>query len=376
MSFFTMFGFFLEAAPGELEHACIKNERMAYSVFWRDGELLYDTIETAKRGSGCDAAGSIKLCTDADFGINVMWTDWQAPGKANNGDNPVILTKKDFKVTTFRVMKRDGKNEEIELILKGIGHDLELLITYRLRHGAFYVQRKIGVRDSVYSKHFLRKITVLRGVVAAKTCGGDETVKLPATLVKAGGFGQPAALKMAGAGVFWGMEYPAGKTKLWQRDGQWRVSCWQEIGEKITGEWLEGDWAVTALTPDSRVKYWFFDYLDDIRVAPLKPYTLYNSWYDLRAVDYPSKTPTKENNVMNEKNVLRMIGLVRENMIEKHGIKMDAFVLDDGWDVYESDWQLRKEQFPNGMKPIADELKKTGTDLGIWFGPTGVIPPG
>ncbi|MCX6248149.1 MAG: alpha-galactosidase [Bacteroidetes bacterium] len=58
-------------------------------------------------------------------------------------------------------------------------------------------------------------------------------------------------------------------------------------------------------------------------------------------------------------------------MIEKHSIKLDAFVLDDGWDVYQSDWVLRKETFPNGLKPIADTLLKTGTALGIWLGPTG-----
>jgi hypothetical protein len=58
-------------------------------------------------------------------------------------------------------------------------------------------------------------------------------------------------------------------------------------------------------------------------------------------------------------------------MIEKHQIKLDAFVLDDGWDTYESDWVLRAKEFPGGLKPISDELKKTNTGLGMWFGPTG-----
>ena len=58
-------------------------------------------------------------------------------------------------------------------------------------------------------------------------------------------------------------------------------------------------------------------------------------------------------------------------MIEKHNIKLDAFVLDDGWDVYESDWQVKKGDEPNGFKPLADELKKTNTTLGVWFATTG-----
>jgi hypothetical protein len=74
---------------------------------------------------------------------------------------------------------------------------------------------------------------------------------------------------------------------------------------------------------------------------------------------------------MNEENIFRIIDLIRKNMIEKHQIQLDAFVLDDGWDVYESDWEFRAKEFPRGLKPISDELKKTNTGLGIWFGPTG-----
>jgi hypothetical protein len=109
-------------------------------------------------------------------------------------------------------------------------------------------------------------------------------------------------------------------------------------------------------------------YVDTIRAGTLRPYTLYNSWYDLRSAEYPKVKPSQ---VMNEENVRRIVGLLQTNMVEKHGIALDACVLDDGWDVYRSDWVLRPAQFPNGLSPIAEELKKTKTRLGIWFGPTG-----
>jgi hypothetical protein len=127
-------------------------------------------------------------------------------------------------------------------------------------------------------------------------------------------------------------------------------------------------WVVEGVTPDTSVKKWFWRYLDDIRVAPLRPYTLYNSWYDLRSPEFRKIPPE---NVMNEENIMRIIGLIDRNMIRKHGITLDAFVLDDGWDLYASDWALREEQFPHGLKPIADELRKTNTGLGLWLGPTG-----
>jgi hypothetical protein len=125
---------------------------------------------------------------------------------------------------------------------------------------------------------------------------------------------------------------------------------------------------VIAVTPDERVKLAFFDYLDRVRVGRLRPYTLYNSWYDLRSAEYPRVAPRQ---VMNEENVLRIAGLLRRNMFERHGITLDAFVLDDGWDVYASDWQLRPAQFPRGLAPVVEALRPTGTRLGVWFGPTG-----
>ena len=75
--------------------------------------------------------------------------------------------------------------------------------------------------------------------------------------------------------------------------------------------------------------------------------------------------------VMNEENIKRIIHLFKKNMIDPYGIHLNAFVLDDGWDVYRSDWVLRKKQFPHGLKPISDELAKYNTKLGIWFGPIG-----
>jgi len=74
---------------------------------------------------------------------------------------------------------------------------------------------------------------------------------------------------------------------------------------------------------------------------------------------------------MNEKNLKRIINDFKREMVEEQNLHLDAFVLDDGWDIYESDWQLRKKEFPQGLKPVADELASMGTEMGIWFGPTG-----
>jgi hypothetical protein len=164
------------------------------------------------------------------------------------------------------------------------------------------------------------------------------------------------------------VEYPAAENSITKIGNGYKIKCGQEFGERIGNDWLKSDWVVQGITPNSYLKHWFSQYLNNIRVAPLRPYSLYNTWYDLRSPEYPRWSPEK---VMSEKTSLQMVDVLRKSMIEKYNIKLDAFVLDDGWDVYESDWALRKEQWPNGLKPLADELQKTSTSLGVWFGPTG-----
>ncbi len=293
---------------------------------------------------------------DADFAIDVMFTDWSAPGKIDNADNPVLLTKKDFVIVSSEP-RADGGAKELTLEFAGVNHPIELRVTYRLEPDAFYVKRSLAVRDTTSGRHFLRWFWPRHGAIIGAT-----------TVVKDGGFGQPVALLMGRGGAFFGVEYPAAENRIAPAgDESHTLRCGQEYGALIGKEWLSSDWVVAGLTPDEHVKQWFFSYLDRVRVAPLRPFSLYNTWYDLRSPEYPRWSADR---VMSEKTCLAMAGVLRDKM-NAHGIKFDAFVLDDGWDVYGSDWEIRKEQWPNGFRPLADELERSGMHLGVWFGPTG-----
>jgi hypothetical protein len=293
---------------------------------------------------------------DADFAIDVMFTDWSAPGKIDNADNPVLLTKKDFVIVSSEP-RAEGGAQELTFTLAGVNHPIELRITYRIEPDAFYVKRNLAVRDTTSGRHFLRWLWSRNGTLVGATA-----------VVKDGGFGQPAAMLMGRGGAFFGVEYPAAENHLGPAaDELHTLRCGQEYGALIGTEWLASDWVVAALTPDAHIKQWFFSYLDRLRAAPLRPFSLYNTWYDLRSPEYPRWSADR---VMSEKTCLAMARVLDEKM-KTHGIKFDAFVLDDGWDVYDSDWEIRKEQWPNGFRPLADELERTGMHLGVWFGPTG-----
>jgi hypothetical protein len=398
--------FFVAAAPGisgthgtKSGHATVSGNQVYWldngtikcSIIFSNGDLVEDRLEGDSAWLNGHGAASSAFCTDADFRLIVMWTDWRAPGKQNNADNPVVFTKDDFMLTGGDVRSDSGGSADYVFLMKGKQSGLLLKLIYRLSPSKYYAKRNLAVCDSSGSGHFLEQSDGRwgrvyvgspghRGAARVRIEGSEEYVGLRSqtgrregdedlSIEKKGDFGQPIALRHARGGGFFGLEAPTSRN-LATRDhaGSVRISCSEMVGKKIGKEWLEGEWVVGALTPDQYVKHWFMTYLDDVRVAPLRPFTLYNSWYDLRSADYPN---VPESNVMNEKNVLRMVDLVRKNMVEKHAITMNAFVLDDGWDVYESDWVLRPKQFPNGLKPIADALRETHTCLGVWYGPTG-----
>ena len=382
----------LETTLGNKKIYSLQNDHITCKVIFRDKQLEGDSLIGNPLWLKSYGSAPFILYTDAGFGLQFTWTDWQAPKKIFNADNPVTFDKTDFETSSHAFQKMDNGSAEIVFDLHGTNNPLLIKITYHLDPGTFYFKRKIAVADTVFGDHFLEKIDGLHAKVTGfgltsvhpassmfeessttsallQAATGGSFFADPLTVIKSGDFGQPVAFTFQQTGAFFGLEYPAsvnaGKAEsLYQAS----INCSQDFGLKPGKKPIESDWVVEALVPKLNVKDWFFKYVDAIRVAPAKPYTLYNSWYDLRSPEYPKVQPA---HVMNEQNVLNIVQLFRKNMIEKHSIKLDAFVLDDGWDVYQSDWLLRKETFPNGLKPISDTLLKTGTSLGIWMGPTG-----
>ena len=336
----------------------ISNPKVSYTVTIDDKKLFSDKLMTQKSWAKEFGSSSTEFETDGSFAFDVMYADWRAPGKQNNADNPAMLTKIFFEYQKYEIKDSENAAKELRVFLKGKDISLNAILTVRLAPNDFYVRKKISVNDTSGGGHFLRFIYPEYAITQTKF-----------DLIKKGDFGQPAAINTGDGGLFFGIEYP-GSTNLISKteEDQNIIECSQEFGEKIGPKTLESEWCVIGVSPDGYVKKWFMKYVDDIRIKKLEPYTLYNSWYDLRSAEYP-KVPTE--NIMNEENSLRIIGLIRKNMVEKNNIKLDAFVLDDGWDVYKSDWALREKQFPHGLTPLVNELKKTNTTLGLWFGPTG-----
>lgn len=398
--FWLLSGFFLRGMAQKVRTSHItddnrmvftlSNDLVAERVTISDGILQGDELIGNKEWLAAYNNSDHGIFTDGDYMLEMMWTGWRAPGKVFNGDLQVTFTKKDYKFVHYDFKDADNDGRELELYFIPFDPDntIQLKLTYQLLPGKFYSRRKISVEDTTHEDNWLQAFVCRRGRInEVSRQDHDHRIKEESSnnyragqniqnsqqettrIVKRGEFGQPCAADFTHGGVFFGIEYPAStNTITYHLNDQMELSCREMIGKVIRNRWIGSDWIVEGLAPDHYVKDWFYNYLPDIYIARNRPYALYNSWYDLRSPDFPGVQP---DHVMNEKNILHIIDLFKKNMIEPYGIHLDAFVLDDGWDKYESDWQMRRNTFPHGIKPIVEALKPLGTTLGLWFGPTG-----
>jgi len=370
----------------------LSNDKVIQQVIIRDSLLAEDDLSGRSGWLATYGTRDHGVRTDGGFALKMMWTDWSAPGKIFNGDLQLTLTKKDYQYTGYLFRDENNGGKILELYFQPFDPEntVDLRLDYELLPGKFYSKRRVVVRDTILHKDWLEEFISRQGNITDERPGGHDNAAMIRAeggstyqqvneqvsgqqennrIIKKGAFGQPCAVDFAGGGVFFGIEYPAADNDISRKNARtFYIRCIELIGTVVRQPWVKSQWVVEGLAPDQHIKDWFFNYLPDIQVAPNKPYALYNSWYDLRSPLYPGVAP---DHVMNEKNILHIIHLFRKNMIDRYHIHLDAFVLDDGWDTYDSDWVLRSSTFPHGLAPIVDSLKVLGTTLGMWFGPTG-----
>ncbi|MDP8161512.1 hypothetical protein QJU74_10735 [Pasteurella atlantica] len=99
----------------------------------------------------------------------------------------------------------------------------------------------------------------------------------------------------------------------------------------------------------------FFSYIESISQQSYFR-KQYNSWYDhMKEID--------------EKIILDSFQKIHQGF-NKYGIKLDAYVVDDGWNNYASFWDFNNK-FPNGLTKIKALVNSLNASLGLWIGPRG-----
>ncbi|HEX7341350.1 MAG TPA: enterotoxin [Rhodanobacteraceae bacterium] len=215
----------------------------------------------------------------------------------------------------------------------------DVAITWRL------VQRK--------GSHYLREVVTIAAPKADAPIKQVDLFDLRARNVMVDGTvdGSPVV-----SGNDWfGFEQPMSHADAWSG----RVRLWMDRtlplkkGKSVTYSAVIGAAQPTQLRRD------FAKYVERERAHPYRPFLHYESWYDLGYF-----TPYTQAGVLNR------INTFGEELAVKRHVKIDSFVLDDGWDDYSGAWNFSKN-FPHGFVPIAKAAKKYGATIGAWLSPWG-----
>ncbi len=116
---------------------------------------------------------------------------------------------------------------------------------------------------------------------------------------------------------------------------------------------------VIGVSPPGQMRRGFLNYVERERAHPYRTFLHYNSWYDIGYGKPYGATA-----------VLDVIDAFGTELVRKRGVKLDSFLLDDGWDNPRSIWHLNSG-FPDGLAPVNRAAEKYGAAAGVWLSPWG-----
>ncbi|MEN6535599.1 MAG: hypothetical protein ABFD89_18190, partial [Bryobacteraceae bacterium] len=259
-------------------------------------------------------------------------------GYTHGSENPVRLTADDFTAGEFE--EQTGTDGEQQLIFPmsspRYGLDVRMIVT--LGDEDKWVRKQLEIRSRGSERVFLDRIAV-------------ENFTLRAAEPRLGGFGQP----VYGDNVYFGVEYPAGYNTS---DGR-NVLLYYYSGDTAGPDWLRSEKSVMGVGPDGAVRSAFLDYIGHIRSGKVRPVTVFNTWYDM------------QRDTLNQANCIERMDALKKNLLDRFSLQLDSFVLDDGWDDRNTVWSIHQQRFGGDLAPVQQSLERSGTRLGIWYGPVG-----
>jgi hypothetical protein len=116
---------------------------------------------------------------------------------------------------------------------------------------------------------------------------------------------------------------------------------------------------VVGAAPPGQMRRGFLYYIERERAHPYRTFLHYNSWYDI-GFGKPYDAAA----------VLDVINAFGTELVQKRNVKLDSFLLDDGWDNPRSLWHMNAG-FPEGLAPLNHAAQQYGAAVGIWLSPWG-----
>jgi len=196
-------------------------------------------------------------------------------------------------------------------------------------------------------------------LTATKDTTIEELVFVDAAINGAKQVGQVDGSVVVCGDIFLAVEHPLARNIV---SDDYRVRCALPRGNVLpAGKTWEFSSVIGVVEP-GQLRRGFLAYLEQRRAQPYRPFLHYNNWYDV--------VLARSTQRVTEPECLQKIEFFGRELVEKRGVKLDAFVWDDGWDDFNSLWRFHPG-FPNGLKKLNWEAAKFKAAQGVWMSPWG-----
>ena len=148
-------------------------------------------------------------------------------------------------------------------------------------------------------------------------------------------------------------------------------------GAMVRGEWVRKaklergkSWYVSSvigLLEKGQERRSFLCYSERERAVPYRVLVHYNDWYEVGITRHDNNEPLKRTTDLIWRDILTQW---KKELFDKRKTYIDAFVIDDGWDEFDSLWEFHAG-FPRGFSSINRSAAKMKAGIGTWLGPVG-----
>lgn len=278
----------------------------------------------------------------------------------------VTLTAADFTVTEVARCTPNKGSDGLAFTLKNDDRKLSVIVRYELGADEFYLRKSLEITPG-------GPVTLERiDVDAISMTDAEQPYKIKNMYAQgkwSPDLGQPLYTKETG--TFWGIEFPAASNFVEDQ----AMSCGYLWGREVkAGTTYTTYKSVVGVCDDAEfVQAAFFDYIDRIRIRPLRLQIQYNSWFDFGAG-------------VKKETFKHSIEKIHQKLVLERGVKPLAnYVIDDGWQDTQADWS--KKVWPVNTKFDKDfgfskkAASAAKSELGLWvspgclFGASSVVKP-
>jgi hypothetical protein len=165
----------------------------------------------------------------------------------------------------------------------------------------------------------------------------------------------PGSPVVAGS-TFCGVEHPLADNRV----SAGRIQCALPLMSPLRPrERVTASLVIGAAAEAPQLRRAFLGYIEAERARPYAPFLHHNTWYN---IGYGGS--------FSEREELEIVAALGRELVEKRGVKLDGFVLDDGWDDTNSLWRFGPG-WPAGLRNLTAAAARYGAAPGLWLSPWG-----